>query len=125
MNSTCSNNQSAFHCWKIKTAIDSHCRLKVISICNEDNQCTYKYWTGVSALQCFAHIFMHSSGQQGSGPEGADVSDSSAPTPPPFEKVRDFDLWPGKGGCEEDGGRAKNDHKDRMRRIVCTSKQPP
>ena len=41
----------------------------------------------------FAHIFMHSSGQQGSGPEGADVSDSSPPPPPPpFENVRDFDL---------------------------------
>ena len=41
----------------------------------------------------FSHIFMHSSGQQGSGPEGADVSDSSPPPPPPpFENVRDFDL---------------------------------
>ena len=44
-----------------------------------------------------AYIFMQSSGQQGSGPEGADVSDSGSPAPPPFEKVRDFDLWPGKG----------------------------
>ena len=44
-----------------------------------------------------AYIFIHSSGQHGSGPEGADVSDSGSPAPPPFEKVRDFDLWPGKG----------------------------
>ena len=52
----------------------------------------------------FAHIFMQSSGQQGSGPEGADVSDSSPPTPPPpFEKVRDFDLWPANEICEDEG----------------------
>ena len=51
-----------------------------------------------------AHIFMQSSGQQGSGPDGADVSDSSPPPPPPpFENVRDFDLWPVNQSCEDEG----------------------
>ena len=50
-----------------------------------------------------AHIFMQSSGQQGSGPEGADVSDSGSPAPPPFEKVRDFDLWPEERRTERNG----------------------
>ena len=50
-----------------------------------------------------AYIFMHSSGQHGSGPEGADVSDSGSPAPPPFEKVRDFDLWPEKRKPERKG----------------------
>ena len=61
-----------------------------------------------------AHIFMQSSGQQGSGPEGVDVSDSSPPpTPPPFEKVRDFDLWPGKQRTVRMTiWRAKVDHED-------------
>ena len=48
-----------------------------------------------------AHIFMQSSGQQGSGPEGADSSDSAPAWPllPPFENVRDLDLWPAKNSC--------------------------
>ena len=50
-----------------------------------------------------AYIFMQSSGQQGSGPEGADVSDSGSPAPPPFEKVRDFDLWPEERKPERKG----------------------
>ena len=50
-----------------------------------------------------AYIFMQSSGQQGSGPEGADVSDSGSPAPPPFEKVRDFDLWPEERKPERNG----------------------
>ena len=70
---------------------------------------------------------MQSSGQQGSGPEGAHVSDSSPPPPPPppFENVRDFDLWPVKHNCEDEGPGvwlAKNHHQDLdgMRRKVCT-----
>ena len=48
-----------------------------------------------------AHIFMQSSGQQGSGPEGADSSDSAPAWPllPPLENVRDLDLWPEKNNC--------------------------
>ena len=48
-----------------------------------------------------AHIFMQSSGQQGSGPEGADSSDSAPACPllPPLENVRDLDLWPEKNNC--------------------------
>ena len=42
-----------------------------------------------------SHIFMQSSGQQGSGPPGAGVSlPGPLPASPP-EKVRD--LWPGEG----------------------------
>ena len=72
-----------------------------------------------------AYIFMHSSGQQGSGPEGADVSDSGSPAPPPFEKVRDLDLWPEeKETSEERSGEMGNRHKEldgsRIKITVCT-----